>query len=159
MAGVCRRLHIQCIALYNWPLTIVTVRLLYPTVLHRYFIICHNVKHFLLFNTYKMLHEICHLSGDFSSLPSWHSRSPLKFHHSFHILSIVPKMLLPFAFKKSVLNWTQVCQFHWKTQSHKEFIFSLLGMLKVASKMDKHVFTVIDYRGCYWKCITIWNAI
>jgi len=41
---------IQCITSYNWPLIIVTVRLLYPMVLHHYFIICCNIKCFLLFN-------------------------------------------------------------------------------------------------------------
>ncbi len=29
-----------------------------------------------------------------------------------------------FAVNKSVLNWTQVCQLHWKTQLHKIFSFS-----------------------------------
>jgi hypothetical protein len=37
---------IQCVTSYNWPPTIVTVRLLYPTVLHHDFIVCHNIKMF-----------------------------------------------------------------------------------------------------------------
>ncbi len=32
----------QCVTLYNWPLCIVTVMLLYPTVLHHYNIKCCN---------------------------------------------------------------------------------------------------------------------
>jgi hypothetical protein len=39
---------------------------------------------FLLFNIYKMFHEWCYLSSNFSRLPSWHSRSSLILHHSFH---------------------------------------------------------------------------
>ncbi len=56
--------------------------------------------------------------------------------------------------------WTELkfVSFIEKPNFTKNLFFSLLGMVKVASKMDKHVFTVIDYRGCYWKCITIWNA-
>ncbi len=32
-----------------------------------------------------------------------------------YFLIYVPKMLMTFAFNISVLNWTQVCQLHWKT--------------------------------------------
>ncbi len=75
---------IQGVTLYNWTPYLVTVRLLYPAVLQYYFIICHNVKCFLLFNIYKKFHEWRHFSGNFSRSPSWDSHSSLKFHHSFH---------------------------------------------------------------------------
>ncbi len=34
----------------------------------------------------KTFHAWCNLSGKFSRLPSWHSRSSLIFHYSFHII-------------------------------------------------------------------------
>jgi hypothetical protein len=61
-------------------------------------------------------------SVSFSNFLNLSKTRSISFPQSYFLIyffSFLPKMLLCFAFNELVLNWTKVCQLHWKTQLPK----------------------------------------
>ncbi len=128
---------IHCITSYNWPLLIVTVMLLYPTVLHHCFIICPNVKCFLLFNIYKPFYEQRHFSGNFSK-----SLSQLT-----DILSFIPHYLNC----KEFLLWS-LTSFWFASQSWLYHRFSLTFFTNI---MNSWLFVIL--KSYDWTMKKFWH--
>ncbi len=48
---------------------------------------------------------------------SYSRKNPIVWNYFLiYLISFAAKMVGPFTFNKSALNWTRVCQLHWKTQ-------------------------------------------
>jgi len=99
MAGELLKNFIRQLTSYNWPLYIITVKLLCPTPLHHNNIMCCNPitklvlsNIFSSFNIYENIPCMASSQQQLSRLQSWHSHSSLIFCHSFHIIPIIREL-------------------------------------------------------------------